>query len=162
MEEAMEEAEEEAQGAVPSNQGFTSMFATYYDYQNSDGTYSYYFADCGLTVTMNEQWYQATRVIVNEYGASFYQKASYDAYMKQGYEGGLLFSLGASVNTDFRNYPSFEYIGFNENDMMNYFAVFPTDYQAYIDDAGIRSEYDTLWAGVKDVVGSIQLTGSTQ
>jgi len=161
-EEAMEAAEEEAPDAAASDQGVMSMFANYYDYQNSDGSYSYYFADCGLTVTMDEQWYQATRVIVNDYGATFYQKASYDAYMKQGFEGGRLFTLGASVNSDFQNYPSFKYIGFNEDDMMNYFAVFPTDYQAYMEDAGVREEYDMLWAGVEDVVGSIQLAGSTQ
>ena len=161
-EEAMEAAEEEAPDDAASDQGVMSMFANYYDYQNSDGSYSYYFADCGLTVTMDEQWYQATRVIVNDYGATFYQKASYDAYMKQGFEGGRLFTLGASVNSDFQNYPSFKYIGFNEDDMMNYFAVFPTDYQAYMEDAGVREEYDMLWAGVEDVVGSIQLAGSTQ
>ena len=38
------------------------MFDDYYDYQNEDGSYSYYF-DQGVTVTMDEEWYRNTIVI---------------------------------------------------------------------------------------------------
>ena len=134
----------------------TGAFSDFYDYENPDGTYSYYFMQ-GVFVTMNKDWYQKTMVIPDEHGATFYHKASYYAWQEQGLTGGRLFTISASVNTDFQNLPSFEYIGFDEEEVMNYFAILPTDYQAYADDESIRSEYDSLWAGVKDVIAGITL-----
>lgn len=132
-------------------------FADFYDYQNPDGTYSYYFTQ-GVFVTMDKDWYQKTMVIPTENGATFYHKASYYAWQEKGYEeGGRLFTISATVNTDFQNLPSFEYIGFDEEEAMNYFAILPTDYQAYAEDEEIRAEYDSLWAGVKDVIAGIEL-----
>ena len=136
-------------------------FDDYYDYENPDGTYSYYFTE-GVTVTLDKDWYQKTMVVAGENGATFYHKASYEAYEKEGYEGGRLFTLGASVNTDFQEYPSFEYIGFDEEEAMNYFAVLPTDYQGYAEDESIRAEYDALCAGVKDVIAGIRLDGAAE
>ena len=115
------------------------VFDDFYDYQNEDGTYSYYFTQ-GVSVTMDEDWYQKTMVIPGDGGAAFYHKASYDAWQQKGMTGGKLFTLSASVNTDFQNLPSFEYIGFDEEECMNYFAVLPTDYQAYAEDEAIRAE----------------------
>ena len=137
------------------------MFSDFYDFQNPDGTYSYYFSKCGLTVNMDERWYQAVLVKAGDDGATFYQKASYEGCMKDGYEGGRLFTLGASVNTDFTEFPSYYYIGFNENDVMNYFAVLPTDYQAYMEDEQTRAEYDELWSETETVLSNIQL-GTTE
>ena len=152
--------------AKPSDTGSTSRstdseqegaFSDFYDYENPDGTYSYYFTR-GVVVTMDKDWYQKTMVLTDDSGATFYHKASYQAYKEQGYEdGGRLFTISASVNTDFKELPSFEYIGFNEEECMNYFAVLPTDYQAYAEDESIRAEYDSLWAGVKDVIADIEL-----
>lgn len=139
---------------------YAGIFDDYYDYQNPDGTYTYYFTQ-GVKVTLSEDWYQKTMVLADDYGATFYQKAGYEAYQKEGLEGGRLFTIGASVNTDFQNYPHFEYIGFDEEQAMNYFAVLPTDYQAYMEDESIRAEYDELWAGVKDVIEGIRLGGET-
>ena len=143
-----------------STTAYAGMFDEYNDYQNPDGTYSYYFMQ-GVTVTMDEEWYQNTRVIVDDFGAGFYHKDSYDAYQKEGYVGGWLFTIAASVNTDFRDLPSFAYIGFDEEEAMNYFAVFPTDVQAYMEDEEIRAEYQKLWAGVDDVVAGIKLDRET-
>ena len=137
------------------------MFDDYYDYQNEDGTYSYYFTQ-GVTVTMDEDWYRNTIIKTGDDGATFYQKDSYEAYADQGLEGGRLFTIGASVNTDFKDLPSFEYIGFDEENAMNYFAVLPTDYQAYMEDEDIRAGYDALWAGVKDVIAGIKIGSETQ
>ena len=137
------------------------MFDDYYDYQNEDGTYSYYFTQ-GVTVTMDEDWYRNTIVKTGDDGASFYQKDSYEAYADQGLEGGRLFIIGASVNTDFKDLPSFEYIGFDEENAMNYFAVLPTDYQAYMEDEDIRAGYDALWADVKDVIAGIKIGNESQ
>ena len=136
-------------------------FDVYYDYQNEDGSYSYYF-DQGVTVTMDEEWYRNTFVKISDEGAGFYHKASYDAYEKEGYTGGWLFSIGASVNTDFEDAPSFEYIGFDEEEAMNYYVLFPTDYQAYAEDESIRAEYDSLWEGVHDVVAGIELDSASE
>ena len=132
------------------------VFDNYVDYQNPDGTYSYYF-DQGVLVTLDENWYQNTIVKTSDRGATFYQKASYDAYEKEGMEGGRLFTIGASVNSSFSELPSFEYIGFDEDSCMNYYAELPTDYQAYMGDASIQAEYDALWSQVKDVIAGIRI-----
>ena len=135
---------------------WAGAFEQYYDYRNADGTYSYYFeTGSGVFVTMDEEWYTNTRVVIEDSGASFYHKDSYNAYAEEGYKGGWLFTIGASVNSSFQELPSFEYIGFDEENCMNYYAEFPTDYQAYTGDEDIRAEYDSLWAGVKDVTGGI-------
>ena len=133
------------------------IFSDYNDYPNSDGTYSYYFMQ-GIKVTMDEEWYQKTFVQVDDSGAVFYHKDSYQAYKAEGFEGGgRLFSLGASVNTSFQDLPSFVYIGFDEENAMNYYAELPTDYQAYAADEAIRAEYDALWSGVRDVIAGIEI-----
>ena len=136
-------------------------FEHYYDYQNPDGTYSYYFEPGEymqpVFVTMDKDWYRHTRVVIDDSGVSFYHKDSYNAYAGEGMKGGWLFSIGASVNTSFQNLPGFEYIGFDDENAMNYYAVLPTDYQAYMSDEGIRAEYDTLWAGVEDVISGISI-----
>ena len=135
---------------------WAGVFDNYVDYQNPDGTYSYYF-DQGVLVTLDENWYQNTIVKTSDRGATFYQKASYDAYEKEGMEGGRLFTIGASVNSSFSELPSFEYIGFDEDSCMNYYAELPTDYQAYMGDASIQAEYDALWSQVKDVIAGIRI-----
>ena len=135
---------------------WAGAFDNYVDYRNPDGSYSYYF-DQGVLVTLDENWYQNTFVKTGDRGASFYQKASYDAYAGEGVEGGRLFTIGASVNTDFSELPSFEYIGFDEDSCMNYYAELPTDYQAYAGDETIRAGYDALWAEVRDVIAGIRI-----
>lgn len=49
------------------------------------------------------------------------------------------------------------YIGFDEAEMLNYFAVKPTDYPAYASDAATRAEFDALWAEVDAVIAGIAL-----
>ena len=44
---------------------------------------------------------------------------------------------------------------------MNYFAVLPTDYQAYMEDEQTRAEYDELWSETETVLSNIQL-GTTE
>ena len=132
-------------------------FDHYYDYENPDGTYSYYFYDEDLFVTIDREWYRNTRVVIEDSGASFYHKASYEAYEAEGMTGGLLFTIGESANTDYESYPQFEYIACDEETEMNYYAVLPTDYQAYMEDEAVRTEYDALWAGVEDVIAGIRL-----
>ena len=68
------------------------VFDDYNDYQNSDGTYSYYFMQ-GVTVTMDEEWYRETFVKTSDGGATFYHRDSYEKYIEQGLEGGRLFTI---------------------------------------------------------------------
>ena len=135
-------------------------FDGYWDFEQPDGNYAYGFER--VLVTMDEDWYHGTIVVNGENGrtASFYHKDSYEAWADEGMVGGLLFTLGASVNTDFKDLPSFVYLGFDEEEAMNYFAVLPTDYQAYAGDEEIRAGYDALWSGVDEVLDNIVIKGS--
>ena len=135
-------------------------FDGYWDFAQEDGTYAYGFPR--ILIAMDKTWYRNTRVVLGEDGqtASFYHKGSYNAYTEAGMTGGLLFSIGASVNTDFQDLPHFVYLGFDEEEAMNYYAALPTDYQAYMGDDAIRNEYDELWSGVEDVLASAVVKGS--
>ena len=139
---------------------WAGAFDNYWDFEQAGGTYAYGFPR--IKVTMSKTWYQKTRVVLGENGstASFYHKDSYNAYAEEGLTGGLLFTLGASVNTDFQNLPSFVYLGFDEEEAMNYYAELPTDYQAYMGDEKIRAEYDELWSEVEEILDSALIKGS--
>ena len=132
------------------------IFDDYYDYQNEDGTYSYFFTQ-GIKVTLDEEWYRNTIVKTKDSGATFYHKDSYEAYQAKGYEGGRLFTIGASVNNSFTELPHYIYIGFDEEEMMNYYANLPSDFQAYPDGGEIQEEYQALYATVEDVVAGIEI-----
>ncbi len=140
-------------------------FENYNDYQNADGSYSYYFEQGvmkGIVVTMDEEWYQNTRVKIEDGGASFYHKDSYNAFEAEGQEGGRLFTIGASVDSSFSELPDFIYIGFDEDLAMNYYADLPTDFQAYPDGGEIEEEYKRLYAGVEDIIAGIEIMGQEE
>ncbi len=141
---------------------WAGTFDGYWDFKQEDGTYAYGFPR--VLVSMDKTWYRNTRVILGEGSstASFYHKDSYNAYAAEGLDGGRLFTIGASVNTDFQNLPHFIYLGFDEEEAMNYYAELPTDYQAYMGDEAIRAEYDELWSGVEDVIAGILIKGSAK
>ena len=40
--------------------------------------------------------------------------------------------------------PDFTYIGFSDQSVMNYFMIFPTDFQAYTDDSAIAAEFQQM------------------
>ena len=134
-------------------------FEHYYDYENPDGSYSYYFEQGqGVFVTIDKNWYQNTFVKTDDSGATFYHRDSYEAWAAEGIEGaGRLFRLGACVDDSFQDLPSFEYIGFDEEEAMNYYAQLPTDYQGYEKDETIRTEYSALQAQVRDVIAGITI-----
>ncbi|MDY3919378.1 MAG: hypothetical protein SOZ59_10340, partial [Candidatus Limivivens sp.] len=71
--------------------------------------------------------------------------------------GGKLFTVGCSVNSDFKDLDEMTYIGFDEEEVLNYYATKPTDYQAYVSDPAVKEEYDSLWKTVDDVIGSIRI-----
>jgi len=130
------------------------------DFANPDGTYAYYFMQ-GLQVTVSEEWYQNTFVKAEDTHASFYHMDSYNRYLAEGIEdGGYLFTIGYSVNADFKDMEEMTYIGFDEENMVNYFALKPTDYPAYTKDEETRREYDALLAGLDTVISGITITGN--
>ena len=93
---------------------------------NADGTYSYYFMQ-GVTVTMSPEWYQNTILKTDAGSATFYHRDSYERYAAEGIEnGGELITLACSVNSSFQNLDEMTYIGFDEAEMLYYFAVKPT------------------------------------
>ena len=134
----------------------------FYDYVNADGTYSYFFEQ-GVTITMSEAWYQNTFVEAEMGSAVFYHKDSYEKYKAEGIDnGGKLFTLACSVNSDFRDLDEMTYIGFDEEEMLNYYTTKPTDYPAYASDEAVRQEYDSLWSEVDEVIDSIKLVNNTE
>ena len=138
------------------------VFSDYYDFEQPDGTYAYAFPR--VLVPMDELWYQKTRVVPGEDGesVSFCHEDSYNAYAAEGLDGGKLFTIGASEDTGFRELPDVVYLGFDEEEETYYYALLPTDYQAYAEDEEISAEYDTLWSGVLDVLAGIQIKGSVE
>ena len=132
------------------------------DYANADGTYSYYFNQ-GITVTMSEEWYQNTFVKAEAGQASFYHKDSYEKYMEEGIaDGGKLFTVAYSVNSGFKDLEEMTYIGFDEEEMLNYFTTKPTDYPAYVSDSAVKAEYDSLWNTSDEVIGSIRILSAEE
>ena len=130
------------------------------DYQNEDGSYTYYFMQ-GLFVTMPAEWYENTLVVADVNNVTFYHRDSFERYAAEGIEGGgMLFSIGCSVNTDFEDFEEMTCIGFDEVEMLNYFAIQPTDYPAYTADAGVRAQYDALFAEVDAVIAGIRLANA--
>ena len=119
-----------------------------------DGSLIYYFQD--LSLTLPADWSGKLMVVRGEQGVSFYQKASYEKYQAEGMEGGLLFSLGASVNDSFTELPHFEYLGFSENSAMNYFLNLPSDFQPYMEGT-LPDEYSAMYAEMDFVLEHVEI-----
>ena len=133
---------------------------SYTESDNGDGSYTYYFEQCGLSVTMPEEFYQETRVIADIASVTWVHKDSYEAYLKEGMtQGGRLFTIGYSVQSDFMNLPGYTYLGFDENETANWYFSVPTDYQAYIGDDGIQDEYNKLNHMTDEIRESIKIEG---
>lgn len=132
-------------------------FEVFNDYFNADGTCSYYFEQ-GITVTMPEEWYQNT--FIKTYGdkVTFFHKDSYEKWAEKGHEnGGRLFTIGYSVNWDFKDLDEMTYIGYDEEEMLNYYAYKPTDCQGYGPDQEINAEYNELFHSVDEVIAGVKI-----
>lgn len=137
---------------------FAGDFEDFYDYQAENGKYIYYFEN-GIKLEMPEDWYQNVTVEAEESYVTFYHKDSYEKYKKDGYDaGGELLKIGCSVNTDFKDNPGYEYIGFDEEEALNFYYSTPTDYQAYTKDTDVKAEFDQLLGELDEVCDSITLT----
>ena len=132
-------------------------FAGFSTICNDDGTYSYEF-DCGVRVTLSEDWYIDTFVMADSSEATFFHRDSYRGLDADGFrDGGRLFSVTCSSDKDYEIIPDYRDIGYDEANNLYYYAIFPTDYQAYAGDEKIRARYDELFSEVYDVAASIEL-----
>ena len=127
-------------------------FADYYSSENSRWCYSIIPTEDGGTIflfnevfiTIPADWAGRYDIKINERSISFYQSLSRSLWnSREGYEGGLLFSLGYSETEDFRNIPSYDELGKGSDGY--YYLIYPTDYQAYQKIATVKSEYDAMW-----------------
>ena len=135
-------------------------FTEYSTFRNDDGTWTYDF-ECGLRVTMDEDWYNDTFVRAEGSKVTFFHKDSNSGLASAGYSGGgRLFSICTSPDKDYEIIPDYTDIGYREADGLYYYAVFPTDYQAYMRDDDVRARYDELFAEVYEIADAIELDGA--
>ena len=139
-------------------------FADYYSSENSRWRYSIIPTDDGGTIflfnevfiTIPADWAGKYDIKINERSISFYQSLSRSLWnSREGYEGGLLFSLGYSETEDFRNLPSYDELGRGSEGY--YYLIYPTDYQAYQKISTAKDEYDAMWKGIKYITDNSYL-----
>ena len=133
-------------------------FADYYSPENSRWRYSIIPTEDGGTIflfnevfiTIPADWTGKYDIKINERSISFYQSLSRSLWnSREGYEGGLLFSLGYSETDDFRNLPSYDELGKGSEGY--YYLIYPTDYQAYQKISTAKDEYDAMWKEIDTV-----------
>ena len=114
---------------------------------SDDGSMIYDFEE--VEISLPADWRGKVRVRVDDNGVSFYHDESRSKWMEtSGTDGGKLFTLSYSVNDDFTELPDYSYIGFSEESVMNYFLIFPTDAQGYMEDESISAEYQKLFSEI--------------
>lgn len=125
----------------------TSDLMAYTDNVQSDDSLIYYFEE--VAVVLPADWKGKFDVVTDGNSVTFYHKASHEKWQeKYGQDGGKLFTLSCSVNHDFSELPDFTYIGFSEQSVMNYFMIFPTDFQAYTEDESVAREFQQMNAEI--------------
>ena len=125
----------------------TQNLLTFVNDTMDDGSQIYYFEE--VAVTLPADWKGKVAVQAQDTSVTFYHKASKEKWQENyGTVGGKLFSLSYSVNSDFTELPSYYYVGFGEESVMNYFLTFPTDVQGYMEDESISEEYQQLFSEI--------------
>ncbi len=112
-------------------------------YESADGNLCYRFEEVQLVLPGS--WADRYDIRFNENSVSFYQSASRSLWKENyGFEGGFLFALAYSETKDYETLPSYEDLG--QGATGYYFLIYPSDYQAYMDDPDVRNEYDSMFA----------------
>ena len=84
---------------------FASGFNQYTERKTDDDTVVYSF-DNYLIIEVPDWWDENVTMKVESNGVNFYHTDSYDKYMEEdGFSGGFLFGIGASVNQSFTDLP---------------------------------------------------------
>ena len=118
----------------------------YTDNVLSDGSLIYYFEEGSYPFLLTGR---GNEIVTTDNSAAFYHKASHEKWQeKYGEDGGKLFTLSCTINHDFSELPDFTYIGFSEDSVMNYFMIFPTDFQAYTEDEAVAAEFQQMNAEI--------------
>lgn len=98
-----------------------------------------------VEVILPSDWAGKCRMVTYSDYVSFYHLASNDKLREEGYStGGLLFSIYYTTDQGYTNGPNYMTIGAADGGY--YYAAFPTDVQAYMDDQAIASEYFDLFS----------------
>ena len=114
---------------------------------SDDGSMIYDFEE--VEIMLPADWRGKVRIKVEDNGVSFYHNESREKWLEtSGTEGGKLFTLSYSVNDDFTEFPDYSYIGFSDESVMNYFLIFPTDVQGYMQDGAVAEEFQQLYSGI--------------
>lgn len=136
-----------------------SEYMEFTDNELVDGSLIYYFKE--MEITLPADWKGKFDIEINGNNAIFYHKASREKWMaSNGTDGGKLFTLSCSVNDDFAELPDFSYIGFSDESAMNYFMIFPTDVQAYMDDSTIAEEFQQMNSEIDFVKENARMRGT--
>lgn len=136
-----------------------SEYMEFTDNELVDGSLIYYFKE--MEITLPADWKGKFDIEINGNNATFYHKASREKWMaSNGTDGGKLFTLSCSVNDDFAELPDFSYIGFSDESAMNYFMIFPTDVQAYMDDSTIAEEFQQMNSEIDFVKENARMRGT--
>ena len=136
-----------------------SEYMEFTDNELVDGSLIYYFKE--LAITLPADWKGKFDIEINGNNATFYHKASREKWRaSNGTDGGKLFTLSCSVNDDFAELPDFSYIGFSDESAMNYFMIFPTDVQAYMDDNTIAEEFQQMNSEIDFVKENARMLGT--
>lgn len=136
-----------------------SEYMEFTDNELVDGSLIYYFKE--LAITLPADWKGKFDIEINGNNAAFYHKASREKWRaSNGTDGGKLFTLSCSVNDDFAELPDFSYIGFSDESAMNYFMIFPTDVQAYMDDNTIAEEFQQMNSEIDFVKENARMLGT--
>ncbi len=122
----------------------------------SDVTYTIYqdgrleYKSAYFLLMLPADWYGKYYVEDTGTTLAFYHIGSYDAWQKEGYTGGLLFSVGMSHDDSYKELPSYYELG-ETHDQGQAYLYLPTDVQAYTDDADVFSEYNELFNELDDI-----------
>lgn len=136
-----------------------SEYMEFTDNELVDGSLIYYFKE--MEITLPADWKGKFDIEINGNNATFYHKASREKWRaSNGTDGGKLFTLSCSVNDDFAELPDFSYIGFSDESAMNYFMIFPTDVQAYMDDNTIAEEFQQMNSEIDFVKENARMLGT--
>ena len=136
-----------------------SEYMEFTDNELVDGSLIYYFKE--MEITLPADWKGKFDIEINGNNATFYHKASREKWRtSNGTDGGKLFTLSCSVNDDFAELPDFSYIGFSDESAMNYFMIFPTDVQAYMDDNTIAEEFQQMNSEIDFVKENARMFGT--
>ena len=102
------------------------------------------------SVYLPQNWKGKISILQNDQGISFYDTEDYEAYQKEGSQGGLLFNVGMAIKAKDIPINNLTIIGsFDDN---TYYITTPSDYQGYVKDGQPSSEYEQLFKGVNDTV----------